>query len=189
MQVAVEGKEWSDEELMALPQDGRKYEVLKGELVVSPTGFQHGYISMRLGGVLAEFVLRRRLGLVVDSSTGFRMKNGDCLSPDVSFVRKERLRSEKGITTRFFQGAPDLVVEVISPGERRRKLREKLVTYFANGTRLAWVINPRGRTVAIYRSATRHDILHKGEQLEGGALLPGFTFPIKELFEIPEFDS
>src|SRR5258708_29782598 len=147
MRSAVERKEWTDKALLALPRDGRKYEVLGGQLVVSPTGFQHGYISVRLAAALSQFVLQRGLGLIVDSSTGFRLKSGDCLSPDVSFVRMERLRGQGGITTKFFQDAPDLVVEVISPRESRHKLKQKLAEYFANGSQAAWVVNPKEQTV------------------------------------------
>jgi Uma2 family endonuclease len=174
---------------MALPRDGRKYELLGGELVVSPTGFKHGYISVCLAAALNHFVVQRRLGLVVDSSTGFRMKSGDCLSPDVSFVSMQRVRSQGGVTPKFFQGAPDLAVEVISPRENRRRLKQKVTEYFANGTRLVWVVNPGDKTVSVYTSVEQVEILGATDQLRGGSLLPGFSFPIKELFEIPDFAS
>jgi Uma2 family endonuclease len=189
MQAALERKEWTDEALMALPRDGQKYELLGGELAVSPTGFQHGYISSRLLAALLAFALEHRLGVVVDSSTGFRMKSGDCLSPDVSFVGKERLRGQKQTSTKFFQGAPDLVVEVVSPAENQRKLEQRLAQYFAEGTRAAWVVNPKKGTVSVWGSPGHSKILREGEQLDGGRLLPGFRFPIKELFEMPDFDS
>lgn len=174
---------------MALPRDGQKYELLGGELAVSPTGFQHGYLALRLGSALMAFALKHNLGVVVDSSTGFRMKSGDCLSPDVSFVGRERLRGQKQIPTKFFQGAPDLVVEVISPGESRRQLKRKLAQYFAAGTRVAWVVNPEDRTVSVCHSPEPSNVLRESGQLDGGPLLPGFTFPIRELFAVPDFDA
>ena len=188
MRAVVESNEWTDEALMALPRDGQKYELLGGELAVSPTGFQHGYIALRLASALLAFALKHRLGVVVDSSTGFRMKSGDCLSPDVSFVGKERLGRQKQVSAKFFQGPPDLVVEVISPGERQKKFKQKLAQYFAGGTRVAWVVNPKDRTVTVYESPEPSRILRADERLDGSPLLPGFTFPIKELFELPDFD-
>ncbi len=185
MQTLAPKRQWTDQQLMALPCDGQKRELLGGELVVSPTGFQHGYISVRLATVLNQFVVPRHLGLVVDSSTGFRMKSGDCLSPDVSFVGMERIRIQGGIIPEFFQGAPDLAIEVMSPKESRRNLKLKLLAYFANGTRLAWVVNPRDRTVSVYTSTEHVQVLSATEQLRGGSLLPGFVAPIKPLFEIP----
>lgn len=189
MQAAVDRKDWTDDALMALPRDGQKSELLAGELVVSPTGFQHGYLALRLASALMDFALNHRLGVVVDSSTGFRMKDGDCLSPDVSFVGKERLPRQKQISTGFFHGAPDLAVEVTSPGENQRMLEQKLVQYFANGTRVAWVVNPKDRTVSVYSSPERVNILRERAVLEGEPLLSGFTFSLQKLFEIPDFDS
>lgn len=187
MQAVIEGKEWTEEALMALPHDGQKYEVLGGELVVSPTGVQHGYISSRLLAALLDFALNHRLGLVVDSSTGFRLRQGDCLSPDASFVRRERL--EKELTQKFFPGAPDLAVEVLSPGESLAAIDKKLVAYFADETRLAWVINPKEKTVRVHHSAKRAKTLRAGDCLDGEDLLPGFSFPVAVLFELPDFGS
>ena len=187
MQAAVEHKEWTDEALMALPRNGQKHELLGGELVVSPTGVQHGYIASRLLAALLEFALKHRLGLVVDSSTGFRLKHGDCLSPDASFVRRERLGKE--LTQKFFPGAPDLAVEVLSPGESLVAIDKKLAAYFADKTRLAWVINPADQTVRVHHSPKRCKTLSAGDCLDGEALLPGFTFPVAALFELPDFGS
>ena len=187
MQAIIEGKEWTEESLMALPHDGQKYEVLGGELVVSPTGVQHGYISSCLLAALLDFALNHRLGLVVDSSTGFRLRQGDCLSPDASFVRRERLG--KGLTEKFFPGAPDLAGEVLSPGESLAAIDKKLAAYFADETRLAWVINPKEQTVRVQHSAKRAKTLRAGDSLDGEDLLPGFTFPVAALFEFPNFGS
>ncbi len=172
---------------MALPRDGRKYELLAGEILVSPTGFRHGYIGIRLAAVLMEFALKNGLGVAVDSSTGFRMKNGDCLSPDVSFVRKERLPKTEEALGKFFEGGPDLAVEVISPGERKKPLERKLEQYFANGSRLVWVIDPKQRTVQVYRSVEMCETLRDGDKLNGELVLPGFLIPVSELFDMPVF--
>jgi Uma2 family endonuclease len=184
-----ERKEWTDEALMALARGGQKHERLGGKLAVSPTGFQHGYVSSRLSTALLAFALKHRLGVVVDSSTAFRMKSGDCLSPDVSFVGKERLRGRKRMPTKFFQGAPDLAVEVLSPGESRRRLRQKLAQYFANGTLLAWVVNPKDRTVEVFDSPGHSRALSEHGQLDGGSVLPRLALPVGAIFEMPDFDS
>jgi Uma2 family endonuclease len=187
MQAVIEGREWTEEALAALPHDGRKYEVLGGELLVSPTGVQHGYISSRLLAALLEFALKRRLGLVLDSSTGFRLKNGDCLSPDVSFVRRQRLAKE--LSQKFFPGAPDLAVEVLSPGESLAAMDKKLAAYFADETRLAWVIDPKDRSVRVHHSPKRFKTLRASDSLDGEDLLPGFTFPVAALYEFPDFGA
>ena len=185
MQTGLAERVWTDEALMAVPDDGQKYELVAGELVVSPTGFLHGYISLRLAAALMDFVLGRQLGVVVDSSTGFRIKRGNCRSPDISFVRKERL----GMTKKFFQGAPDLVAEILSPQDMAEAMHKKLVEYFADGTKLAWVVNPEDRIVSVYLSPESSRLLRAGDHLDGQNILPGFTFPVSDLFEVPNFGS
>src|SRR5882757_543667 len=88
----IRSKIWTDEELEALPKDGYKYELLDGELIMSPAHARHGEICMRLGSLLFNFVDRKELGKVYDSSTGFRLAPEVLLSPDVSFVNKARLK-------------------------------------------------------------------------------------------------
>src|SRR5437016_12904632 len=83
---------WTDEELEALPKNGYKYELLDGELIMSPVHANHGMICMRLGALLFNFVQRRHIGEVYDSSTGFRLSETLVLSPDISFVSKARLK-------------------------------------------------------------------------------------------------
>ena len=185
MQTGLEERVWTDEALMALPDDGQKYELVAGELVMSPTGFLHGYISLRLASALMDFVLGHQLGVVVDSSTGFRLKSGNCRSPDISFVRKERL----GMTKKFFKGAPDLAAEILSPEDTGAAMHKKLLEYFADGTRLAWVVDPENRSVLVYRSPETSTLLRAGDYLDGQDILPGFTFPVSDLFEVPNFRS
>jgi Uma2 family endonuclease len=95
-----------------------------------------------------------------------------------------REQAQAGVASRRAKptevGAPDLVVEVISPGESRRKLKRKLAQYFADGTRVAWVVNPEDRTVSVCHSPEPSNILGEGGQLDGGPLLPGFTFPTRK---------
>jgi Uma2 family endonuclease len=81
----------SDAELMALPRDGYKRELLNGEIITSPAGFDHGRRIMRFSTVFAAFVYQHNLGEVFDGQTGFRMSNGDVLNPDISFVSRARM--------------------------------------------------------------------------------------------------
>ena len=187
METTTERIGWTDKALMALPQDGRKYEVVEGDLTVSPTGFPHGFFASRLSAAIQNFVQEHRLGVVVDSSTGFRMRSGDCLSPDVSFVSKSRLRAPEAWSKGFFEGAPDLAVEVLSPGESRQALQHKLIEYFANGTRVAWVFKPKDRLVEIHTPEGPIQTLGEHQSLEGGLILPGFALPLEGFFQIPDF--
>src|SRR5438445_3970139 len=137
-------KIWTEAELQALPEDGYNHEVVDGELVMSPkNNWFHGSICIRLSGELREFNRKHRLGAVLDSSTGFWMFNRNCRAPDVSFVPKARLAALgfKPNEKRFFPGAPDLAVEVLSENNTRAEIDDPLKDFFASGTRLAWVID------------------------------------------------
>ena len=195
METLVEEKIWTDDELLALPKDGNKYEVVKGELVMSPAGIEHEEIGVRVIVALANFVREHKLGIICGSSAGYWMKprnpqlpkKKNFLSPDVSFLAKERLQGLKRPPKKFFDGAPDLVVEVLSPSDTIELLHEKIVEYFDNGTRLLWVINPAEQIVLVYHSPQPDRLLRSSEALDGEQVVPGFTLPVAELFTELEF--
>lgn len=180
METAV--KIWSDEELMALPKDGYKRELLHGEIIMSPAGSEHGLICVRVVTELEFFIRRQKLGAVFDSSTGFRLTPDDLLSPDAAFVSKSRLTGLKRLPRGFFPGAPDLVVEVLSPSDTAERMHDKLVLYFAHGAQLAWVINPAERNALVYRSSEADRLLRVTDTLDGEDVIPGFRVTLAELF-------
>jgi Uma2 family endonuclease len=186
-EAAVSAKRvWTEAELQALPEDGHIHEVVNGELVMSPKNtWYHGRICSRLSAALVNFVAEHRLGAVLDSSTGFWMHNRNCRAPDISYVPKERLLA-LGFgpnEQRFFPGAPDLAVEILSPNNTRAEMDERLRDFFSSGTQLAWIIDPEAEAVEACRSLTQRRLLGSGAFLEGEDLLPGFRYPIANLFK------
>ncbi len=179
-----EKKVWTDEEFMALP-DGRRYEILNGELIdMGNSGAKHGYVCSLLVMALMSYILPKKLGVVLDSSTAFKMKSGNKRSPDVSFFAKERLHGLEELPSGLLEGAPDLTIEVLSPGNTIEEIDSKLVEYFENGARLVWVISPNQHYVLVYRSAQEPDRLLKSiDSLDGEDVIPGFTFPVANLFQ------
>ena len=133
---------WTEEELVSLPRDGFKRELIEGELIKSPAGFDHERIGARLLSRLMIHADAHALGVVCGSSLGCWMANEDLLCPDVSFISRARLASTRLAPGKFFRGAPDLVVEIMSPFDTIGKVRKKMEDYFTSGTRLAWVLNP-----------------------------------------------
>ena len=181
---AQESKALTDEQFMALPEDDRLYEYIDGELiVVANSGVEHGYLALTLGYFLTGFVRNHQLGITCDSSTAFKMKTGNKRSPDVAFIAKERLRGLKRLPKGFFEGAPDLVVEIISPNNTFEEIHHKLVEYFENGTRLAWVILTDEECVLVYHQPKPSKLLLLEDSLEGEAVIAGFQLPLKELFQ------
>jgi Uma2 family endonuclease len=181
-------KTWTDEELMALPKDGFKRELLNGEIIMSPAGSEHGYICYLLLEAVGGHVRAKRLGLVFDSSTGFRLGPDEVLSPDIGFVGKARLVGLKRPPRGFFTGAPDLAIEVLSPSDTVEQMHEKLAKYFRHGTRLAWVISPAERNAHVYRTPEAERLLRVSESLDGEDLLPGFRLPLAALFAELSFE-
>jgi Uma2 family endonuclease len=184
MTVSAERKIWTDEEFMALSdRGGDRYELVNGEVrTISNSGMEHGNIGTFLGGVIELYARTNRLGVTCDSSTAFALKSGNKRSPDISFVSKERLQGLRRIPKGFFQGAPDLAIEVISPNNTFAEIHDKLVEYFDNGCRLAWVVNPSERSVLVYHQPQPDKLLKISDNLDGEQVLPGFILPVAELF-------
>jgi|ERR1043165_2631493 Uma2 family endonuclease len=178
-------KTWTEEELLALPKDNGKYELVDGELVrMAPSGYEHSDVCIELGVRLRPFARTNKLGRVLEGQAGFWMKSGNLRAPDLSFVSKDRERKLERLPTGFFNGAPDLAVEVLSPSDRMTDLMKRIVDYFESGAKLAWVINPKTKTVSIYRSPTAVRVLGETDVLTGEDVVPGFTIRIRELFDL-----
>lgn len=192
MTITSEQQTWTDEAFMALPDNGR-YELVNGEVIdIGNSGMEHGYLASILNIYLGNHILHRKLGVLCDSSTAFALKTGNRRSPDVSFATRERLQGLKRLPKGFFQGAPDLAVEVISPSNTFpnntfEEIHNKLVEYFDNGCRLAWVIHPDERSILVYRQPQPEKLLTITDILEGEEVIPGFTLPITELFADLDF--
>lgn len=188
MTLTTERQIWTDEAFLALSRDGHRYELVDGELVdMGNSGMEHGGIGSFLGGLLAIHVRQQHLGIVCDSSTAFTLKNGNKRSPDVSFVAKQRLKGLKQPPRGFFEGSPDLIIEILSPNNTVEEIHEKIVEYFDNDTQLAWVIHPAERYVLVYHNPEPDQFLRSSDFLDGEAVIPGFSVQVSELFEQWDF--
>jgi Uma2 family endonuclease len=172
------------EELLRLPRGRLRYELTRGELKQgSPAGYTHGKIAMRLATHLALHVEEHELGEVFAAETGFLLEsNPDTVrGPDVAFVRQQRL-DEIGEVKSYWPGAPDLAAEVVSPGDTVAEVKKKVAEWLNAGTKLVWVVNPKLRSVVIYRSLTDTTTLTEKDMLDGEQIVPGFRYPLARLF-------
>jgi Uma2 family endonuclease len=176
-------KNWTDAQLEALPKNGYKYELLDGQLIMSPVHANHGMVCMRIGSRLFQFTEAHKLGQVYDSSTGFRLSNDLLLSPDVSFVSNARLKKILVAPDKFLYGAPDLVVEVLSPSDRMREINRKLDHYFEYGTKVAWLVNWRKEQIILYTPDSVESLTRPSDTLTGGTVLPGFRCKLRAIFQ------
>ncbi len=184
----LKSKEWTDEAFMALSDDGNRYELVNGELVnMGNAGAKHGYFVSLIHYFLTAHARAQNLGVVFDSGTAFTMQSGNKRSPDCSFLSKTRLKAMGGLPTGYIDGSPDLVVEVLSPGNTYAEMHEKMVDYFSSGTQLAWLINPEEKYVLIYRQPEPDQLLLSENTLDAGEILPGFALLLSDYFTDPEF--
>ena len=178
------------DELIRMPDDGFKYELVEGRLIkMTPAGSLHGQISIRLAARLLVYVEERDLGAVFSADTGFHLqRDPDTVrAPDVSFVVKARLTD--GIPTGYWPGPPDLAVEVVSPSDSMAEVQSKAQEYLRKGVRLVWVVLPKKRAVAVYRPDTPSEMLSEHDVLDGGEVVPGFRYPLARLFDVKPRDS
>jgi len=170
------------EQLLRSPGLGR-CELVRGELVTMPyEGFEHGRMVIDVVASLVDFVKDNSLGEVVGPRTGFQIGHDPdtVRAPDVGFVCAQRVPAEpvKG----YFPGPPDLAVEVLSPDDRAGEVLAKVRDWLQSGCRRVWVVDPRTRTVSVYRSASEIVVLSESDTLTDEELLPGFRLPVAEIF-------
>lgn len=180
----------ADELLVMPPYDENgnqcRFELIRGELrVMSLAKPLHGVICSRLTIKLGGFVEEHELGETFGAETGFLVERDpdSVLGPDVAFVSHERLAADENFE-KYFPFAPDLAVEVLSPGNTVREINEKIAMYFAAGSRAVWVFDPKKRTAAAYTSPSEVRVFNEHESFDGGEVLPGFTLNLAKLFAV-----
>lgn len=172
------------EDLWKQADDGYRYELVKGIIRrMPPAGFEHGIQTAKIGGCLCEHVEKYKLGYVCGAGTGFKIsQDPDTVrAPDAAFVRQAAI-DEKGIPKGYWEGAPDLAVEVISPSDTYTEVDEKVDEWLIAGCAMVWVVNPRRETVEVYRSPEDIAVLRGDDILDGGDVIEGFQCQVKELF-------
>ena len=172
------------EELMELPRGYFRAELVNGELITMPLPrVPHGRAATRLGMPLGQFVLDHELGEVYITDVGFQLtRNPDTVvAPDISFISKERM-DQMGDVTGYWQGPPDLAVEVLSPSDRPGKVKQKISRWFSFGTKQLWIVDPKRCTVTVYRSPSDVTTFSGSDYLEAEDMLPGFRISLDKIF-------
>jgi Uma2 family endonuclease len=184
--LATEPKLITADELLALPDDGMRHELIDGELTtMAPTGFEHGGCELAIGGHLWLFVGRQATGRVVVGEVGFRLRRDPdrVRAPDVAFVRAERIPSEP--VPGYFEGAPDLAVEVISPGDTASEVDEKVAHWLEGGGRAVWVVHPSRPRLTMHFADGTARTCGRDDEVDGGDVLPGFRMRLADLLRPP----
>ena len=176
-------------ELLAMPrQDGRRYELIRGVLVAKmPTGDAHALVVAIITTVLSMFVGPRGYGAVRAGEPGYTLEVGPpdtVMAPDVAWIAPGRIPPAGAAG--FPQLAPDLAVEVKSPGDTTAALARKARQWLHYGARQVWAVDPERLTLTQYTPGAPPITLGEWDTLDGGELLPGFSTPVWRLFRWAE---
>jgi Uma2 family endonuclease len=188
MAVSVKAKNWlTAEDLFWMPDNGKRRELVKGELrEMPPAGSVHGAFGGRLQAYLGIHILNHQLGQIFLAETGFIIKRAPdtVRAPDIAFISKERL--PEPLPDGYLPVAPDLAVEVVSPSDSAREVRDKVNEWLNFGVRMVWVVEPRKRTIKEYRLNSDEQpvrIFGEDDVLDGGDVVPGFSLPVCKVFD------
>jgi Uma2 family endonuclease len=172
------------EELELLPDDGHRYELVRGVLKrMAPASFRPSNVAGRIAVRVGAYAEAHGLGEITVADGGYVLERGPdtVRAPDVAFVRAERVPTAEE-QEHYARLAPDLAVEVVSPSDRMSDVEEKVEQYLATGVPLVWVFHPRRRNVTVRRSGRAPLVLGEGDTLDGEEILPGFRLPIADVF-------
>lgn len=163
------------------PADGSKEELVKGVVVtMPPPKGRHGYVQLKIGRKLGNFVEDNRLGWVVTESGTMIDRDPDTVrGPDVAYYSIAR---HPNPPDDYFEIPPDIAVEVLSPDDRWADVQEKVREYVAARVRLVWLADPESRTVTVYTGSMRGTEYAANDVLDGGDVLPGFSCKVADLF-------
>jgi Uma2 family endonuclease len=174
------------DELLHVHLPDKRVELVRGVLVVSePPGYRHGEVTARLTKALIDHADSHDRGSVLAGDSGFKLaSNPDTVrGPDVAFIRRERLPHPSPVG--YAGLAPDLVVEVLSPGDRPGEVLGKVADWLSAGTRLVWVVDPERRVARVYRHDGTETLVTAGDALDGEDVLPGFGCSLESIVPPP----
>ena len=160
-------------------------ELVEGTLVEKPLGYREGFLALRMGRMLAEFVESLALGLVSGADSVQRLRRGLVRLPDVSFVSWDQLPNRKIPEESVPDLYPDLAVEIFSRSNTRREMARKRREYFRAGCRLVWIVYPKTETIEVYTTPTGFETLDIDDIVNGGEVLPGLKLPVRKIFAPP----
>ena len=172
------------DQLLRMPDDGYRYELVAGELrKMTPAGWRHCVIASWLHGRLAHYVEEHDLGRGFCAEPGFLLaRDPDTVrAPDFAFIHKDHL-PDVDPEEAYWPGAPDLAVEVLSPGDTVAEVDDKVKAWLDAGAAMVWVVNPKWENVTVYRSATDIRVLTKNDELDGQDVVPGFRCRVGDVF-------
>ena len=177
----------SDLELMRFSRANRPFRMERegnGDIVImTPTGNRPGKINQRIGRLLDEWAEEDGRGVTFDSDTGFRLPNGSVRSPDASWISNEKWNALSEEDQDGFGMCPDFIVELVSPSDSVAALRRKIVEeWLPSGVQVAWLIDPKAKSVMIFRTAEAPETLLDPTSAQGTGPVRGFELVMSRVW-------
>ena len=170
------------EDLLAMPDNGMRRELIQGELIEMPPGSDdHGFVCSESTWQIGSFIRRHRLGRDRIAETGFQLAPDTVLAPDYAFISYERM-ADRPQSRGYAQVIPDLVVEVFSPNDRQPAFERKIRLWLDAGVRLALAVYPAAQEIVAYHDDGTVQRFGIGDTLTCEPVLPGFTCPVADIF-------
>jgi Uma2 family endonuclease len=163
-------------------REKRLYELVDGVLVEKTMGVRESFLGVEIVSLLRNFSREGDRGMVLGADVMARLFPGLVRIPDAWFIDWDRLPNRAVPNTPMLTSAPDLAVEVLSPGNTAKEMKRKLKDYFLAGVPLVWFVDPAARTVEVFTAPDRSTLLHEDQILDGGEVLRGFALSVRELF-------
>ena len=182
--MALETELVTADQLWRMPDDGKRRELVRGELrVMTPAGADHGRVAMTVGMLLAGHVRQHGIGVAFAAETGFVLAHDPdtVRAPDAAFVSASRAGAV-GRTTRFWPGAPDFAAEVVSPDDRFSEVEEKALMWLHAGAIAVLVLDPARHTATAYRGAGEVRVHTESDTIDLTGAVPGWRVAGAELF-------
>jgi len=176
------GMATEEDVLQAKSRFNRVCELINGVLVEKAVGYYESLVAAFIVQRLGNFVETHDLGIVLGEAGTLRILPTQVRVPDVCFISWDKFPNRQLPAQPVPRLAPDLAVEVLSPGNTEAEMWRKLHDYFAAGVRLVWYVDPRMRSARAYTAADQCVALGEQDSLSGGEVLPGFELPLKDLF-------
>ncbi|HEY7035719.1 MAG TPA: Uma2 family endonuclease [Thermomicrobiales bacterium] len=179
------------DDLVALPDDGKRYELIGGEVFELPSpSFFHQFGSLMLVRLLSDWVLGRQLGVIAYAPLDVRFDPRNTVQPDIIFLSRERLHLLRRGAYKLIDGAPDLLIEILSPFNRGHDFIKKAALYATFGVRGYWIVDPEAETITV--QVLRDGLyvpLASDDGIVRSEVLPGFEVDPKGLFALPDWMS
>lgn len=173
------------DDLWRMGEGDVRRELVDGEIIeMPPANAFHGWVASKMCRWLGEHVERHGAGMVVVGDVGFVLNLPNdperVRAPDVAFISHGRVEGGR-LPERFFPGAPDLAIEVLSPSDNPVGVQRKVRDYLDAGAKLVWVIASEAKMATVYRADGSARLLREEEALDGEDVLPGLRIPLSDL--------